>query len=79
MTSKEIIDGVILSINAKIARRKEKAAKLQKEAIEAKDGHMAELFGAELITLERIEKDLIQVEINAKISHMGINTEGGDE
>lgn len=75
MTSREIIDGVMLSINAQIARRKAKATRLQKEAVEAKDGHMAEIFGAEIITLERIQKDLIQVEMNAKISYMGINTD----
>lgn len=79
MTSKEIIDGVILSINAQIARRKAKAMRLQRLSVETNDEHMAEIFGAEIITLERIEKDLIQVEMNAKISYMGIETKGGDE
>lgn len=79
MKANEIISDIITSVNAQIARRKAKAARLQKEAVEAKDGHMAEIFGAEIVTLERIEKDLIQVEINAKISYMGIETEGGEE
>ncbi|MBQ5896233.1 MAG: hypothetical protein IIW75_06685 [Bacteroidaceae bacterium] len=75
MTSKEIIDGVIISINAQIARRKGVAEKLHKTAKENNDYDMVIITGAQIQLLERIEKDLIQVEMNAKISYMGINTD----
>ena len=79
MTSKEIIDGVITSINAQIARRIATAKKLQKEASNARDAEMFRTQNAVITALERVQKDLIQVEMNAKISYMGINTEGGEE
>lgn len=73
MKATEIIDGVITSINAQISRRKAKAEDLKKRAIETKDPDMVFKLDAQLQILERIEKDLIQVEMNAKISYMGIN------
>lgn len=79
MTSREIIDGVITSINAQIARRMGVAEKQLALAIEIEDNEMQNICNAQIKILERIEKDLIQVEMNAKISYMGINTEGGKE
>lgn len=79
MTSKEIIDGVILSINAQIARRKGVAEKQLAMASEINDEEMQNICNAQIKILERIEKDLIQVEMNARISYMGINTEGDEE
>lgn len=79
MTSKEIIDGVITSINAQIARRKATAVKSKMVAAQICDVEMISICDAQIKILERIEKDLIQVEMNAKISYMGINTEGGEE
>lgn len=75
MTSTEIIDGVIISINAQIARRKALAEKSKKVAAEIDDTEMIAIYNAQIKILERIEKDLIQVEMNAKISYMGINTD----
>lgn len=75
MTSREIIDGVITSINAQIAHRKAKTEELKKAAVENWDYEMIVTYDAQLKLLERIEKDLIQVEMNAKISYMGINTD----
>lgn len=75
MTSKEIIDGVITSINAQIARRMATATKLSKEASETGDFTMMVKQNAIKDVLERVQKDLIQVEMNAKISYMGINTD----
>ena len=75
MTSKEIIEGVITSINAQIARRKATAVKSKMVAVEICDSEMVEICNAQIKILERIEKDLIQVEMNAKISYMGINTD----
>lgn len=75
MTSREIIDGVMTSINAQIARRKSVAEKQRELAKEIKDFDMATICDAQIKILERIEKDLIQVEMNAKISYMGINTD----
>ena len=73
MTSREIIDGVMTSINAQIARRKATAEGSKKVAVEIGDDEMITIYNAQIQMLERIEKDLIQVEINAKISYMGIN------
>lgn len=73
MTSREIIDGVITSINAQIARRKATAEGSKKVAVEIGDDEMIIIYNAQIQTLERIEKDLIQVEMNAKISYMGID------
>lgn len=75
MTSREIIDGVITSIYAQIARRKAKAEELKKSAVENWDYEMIVTYDSQLKLLERIEKDMIQVEMNAKISYMGINTD----
>ena len=75
MTSREIIDGVITSINAQIARRKATIEHSKKIAYEIADFDMIGITEAQLKLLERIEKDLIQVEMNAKISYMGINTD----
>lgn len=75
MTSREIIDGVITSINAQIARRKAAAKRTLAEAMSIEDQPMIDRCEAIIMTLERIEKDLIQVEMNAKISYMGINTD----
>ena len=75
MTSREIIDGVITSINAQIARRMGVAEKQLAIAIEIEDDQMQHICNAQIKTLERIQKDLIQVEMNAKISYMGINTD----
>jgi hypothetical protein len=75
MTSREIIDGVITSINAQIARRKATAEGSKKVAVEIGDDEMITVYNAQIQILERIEKDLIQVEMNAKISYMGINTD----
>lgn len=79
MTSREIIDGVITSINAQIARRMRVAERQLAIAVEIEDNEMQNICNAQIKMLERIEKDLIQVEMNAKISYMGINTEGGEE
>lgn len=75
MTSREIIDGVITSINAQIARRKATAVKSKMVAAQICDVEMISIYDAQIKILERIEKDLIQVEMNAKISYMGINTD----
>lgn len=75
MTSKEIIEGVITSISAQIARRKATAVKSKMVAAQICDLEMIEICNAQIKILERIEKDLIQVEMNAKISYMGINTD----
>lgn len=75
MTSREIIDGVISSINAQIARRKTTALKSKMAAAQICDIEMISICDAQIKILERIEKDLIQVEMNAKISYMGINTD----
>lgn len=79
MTSKEIIDGVMTSINAQIARRKATAVKSKMVAAQICDVEMISIYDAQIKILERLEKDLIQVEINAKISYMGIDVKGGDE
>lgn len=78
MTSREIIDGVMTSINAQIARRKATTEGSKKIAVDIGDDEMIRICDAQIKILERIEKDLIQVEMNAKISYMGINTEGGE-
>lgn len=75
MTSREIVDGVIASVNAKIARRKRNFEHLCKLANEMNDQRMADIMTAQVQLLERIEKDIIQVEMDAKISYMGINTD----
>lgn len=75
MTSNEIIDGVIASINAQVHRRKADAKKLKMVAEQISDADMLSICNAQIKILERIEKDLIQVEMNAKISYMGINTD----
>lgn len=75
MTSKEIIDGVITSINAQIARRKATVERLHKLALDTADFDMIGTTDAQIKILERIEKDLIQVEMNAKISYMGVKTD----
>lgn len=75
MTSREIIDGVMTSINAQIRRRMGVAEKQLAIAIEIKDNEMQNICNAQIKILERIKKDLIQVEMNAKISYMGINTD----
>lgn len=79
MTSREIIDSVLASVNAQIARRKRAATLTKSNAESLQDETMLTISNAQLILLERIEKDLIQVEINAKISYMGVNVEGGKE
>lgn len=71
MTSREIIDSVITSINAQIARRKATAEKSKTVAAQICDTEMILIYDTQIKTLERIEKDLIQVEMNAKISYMG--------
>lgn len=75
MTSREIIDGVMASINAQIARRKATTEGSKKVAVEIGDDEMITVYDAQIKILERIEKDLIQVEMNAKISYMGVNTD----
>lgn len=75
MTSREIIDGVMTSINAQIARRMGVCEKQLAMASEINDEEMQNICNAQIKILERIEKDLIQVEINARISYMGINTD----
>ena len=75
MTSKEIIDGVILSINARIGHRIEGCRHLRDLAQECNDLDMAGKMTAQMQILERLKKDLIQIEMNAKISYMGINTD----
>lgn len=75
MTSREIIDGVITSINAQIARRKQTAERQKSSALLSGDYDMITISTTQLKLLERIEKDIIQVEMNAKISYMGINTD----
>lgn len=75
MTSREIIDGVMISINAQIRRRMGVAEKQLAMASEIHDEEMQNICNAQIKLLERIEKDLIQVEMNAKISYMGINTD----
>lgn len=79
MKATEIIDGVITSINAQIARRKGAAKKQLAMASEINDEEMQNICNTQIKLLERIEKDLIQVEMNAKISYMGINSEGGEQ
>lgn len=75
MTSREIIDGVLASVNAQIARRKATAVKSKMVAAQICDIEMVEICNAQIKILERLEKDIIQVEMNAKISYMGINTD----
>lgn len=75
MTSREIIDGVMTSINAQIARRKATAVGSKKVAVEIGDDEMIIIYNAQIQMLERIEKDLIQVEMNSKISYMGVITD----
>ena len=75
MTSREIIDGVMTSINAQIARRMATAEKLSADASKIGDLTMVSKQNAIRDVLERLQKDLIQVEINSKISYMGINTD----
>lgn len=75
MTSKEIIDGVMTSINAQIRRRMGVAERQLAIAREIKDSEMQDICNAQIKLLNRIQKDLIQVEMNAKISYMGINTD----
>lgn len=75
MTSREIIDGVMTSINAQIRRRMGVAEKQLAMASEIKDEEMQNICNAQIKILERIEKDLIQVEMNARISYMGISTD----
>lgn len=78
MKANEIIDGVMTSINAQIRRRKGVCEKQLTLAKEINDEYMQQICSAQYKILERIEKDLIQVEMNAKISYMGIDTEGGE-
>lgn len=75
MTSKEIIDSVLASVNAQIARRMATATKLSADASKIGDLTMVSKQNAIRDVLERLQKDLIQVEMNAKISYMGINTD----
>lgn len=75
MKANEIIDGVMTSINAQIRRRMGVEERQLAIAGEIKDTYMQDLCKAKLKMLERIQKDLIQVEMNAKISYMGINTD----
>lgn len=75
MKSSEIIDATIGAVNVAIARRKTTIEKTQKMASQIRDAEMYRTCEAQLKLLERIEKDLIQVEMNAKISYMGINTD----
>lgn len=79
MKASEIIDGVMTSINAQIARRKATAVKSKMVAAQICDTEMISICNAQIKLLERIEKDLIQVEMNAKISYMGINAKGGEQ
>lgn len=75
MKATEIIDGVMISINAQIRRRMGVAEKQLEIAKEIGDEEMQLICNSQIRTLERIEKDLIQVELNAKVSYMGINTD----
>lgn len=75
MKATEIIDGVMTSINAQIAHRKATAVKSKMVAAQICDIEMISICNAQIKILERIEKDLIQVEMNAKISYMGINAD----
>lgn len=75
MTSKEIIDSVLASVNAQIARRMATATKLSADAAKIGDLTMVSKQNAIRDVLERLKKDLIQVEMNAKISYMGIETD----
>lgn len=75
MTSREIIDDVLASVNAQIRRRMGVCEKQLAVAIEIKDDEMQNICCAQRAILERLEKDLIQIEMNAKISYMGIETE----
>lgn len=79
MTSREIIDGVMTSINAQIARRKSVVQKQLDFASKINDYDMEIICNAQIKLLERIEKDLIQVEMNAKISYIGIDVKGGEQ
>lgn len=75
MKANEIISDVLASVNAQITRRKCTAERLHKLALDTADFDMIGTTNAQIKILERIEKDLIQVEMNAKISYMGINTD----
>lgn len=75
MTSKEIIDSVLASVNAQIARRMATAERLHADASKIGDFTMMHKQSAVHDVLERLQKDMIQVEMNAKISFMGINTD----
>jgi len=75
MKANEIINDVMTSINAQIRRRMGVAEKQLAIASEINDYEMQNICNAQIKILERIEKDLIQVEMNAKISYMGINTD----
>lgn len=75
MKVNEIIEDVLASVNAQIARRKATALKSKMAAAQICDIEMVEICNAQIKILERIEKDLIQVEMNAKISYMGVETD----
>lgn len=75
MKATEIIDGVMTSINAQIRRRMGVAEKQLALTSKINDYEMQNICNAQIKILERIEKDLIQVEMNAKISYMGVNTD----
>lgn len=75
MKANEIITDVMTSINAQIRRRMGIAEKQLAIAVDIEDDEMQHICNAQIKILERIEKDLIQVEMNAKISHMGINAD----
>lgn len=75
MKANEIIEDVLASVNAQIRRRMGVAEKQLAIAIEIEDNEMQNICNSQIKILERIEKDLIQVEMNAKISYMGINTD----
>lgn len=75
MKANEIISDVMTSINAQIRRRMGVAEKQLAVASEINDYEMQNICIAQIKILERIEKDLIQVEMNAKISYMGIDAD----
>lgn len=75
MKANEIISDILASVNAQLHHRMTKCENQRALAIHLGDKEMQTICDAQVKILERIEKDLIQVEMNAKISYMGINTD----
>ena len=75
MKANEIITDVMTSVNAQIRHRIGVVKKQLAIAIDIEDNEMQQICNAQIKILERIEKDLIQVEMNSKISYMGINND----